>query len=100
MITTIKKWKHDKLFPAMLDGSKLTAQKAVGGEWLVGGDFTLPTQSVSIATRTKKTLGRLAWHTLKGNRLVFDDFVGSDEDEKQLIEETIGVRLQQLKNLY
>ena len=100
MNTTTKKWKHDKLFPAILNGSKLTAQKTVGGKWLVGGDFTLPTQSVSIATRTKKSGGRLAWHTLKGNRLVFSDFVGSDEAEKKLIEETIDVRLEELKNLY
>ncbi len=99
MTQTTKKWKHDKLFPAMLDGHKLTAQKTIDGAWIVGGDFPLPTQQVTIATRTKKTHGRLAWHTLKGNRLIFDDFVGNEEDEKQLIEETIGVRLQQLKNL-
>jgi len=86
MINENKKYNHDRKFPAIIDGHKTYACKHINGEWIVGGDRVIPKQQVCIATRTKKTDNRLAWFTLKGNRLVFSDFVGSEEDEQELME--------------
>lgn len=65
---------------AYLNGVKTHAHK-MGGKWLVGGDVPSKGDRVSIAAK-EFVSGRTGWHTLKGNRLVFDDFLMDKEQEE------------------
>jgi hypothetical protein len=66
-----------KTHPAILNGYKTTA-KMSAGRWLVGGDVVQANDVVSIACKVRWS-DRLAWHTLKGCRLTFSDFVAPGE---------------------
>ena len=68
--------------PAYLNNQRTTARK-MGGKWLVGGDVPQKGDHVAIAVKHPpmgtETEGRSAWHTLKGNRLKFDDYIENKE---------------------
>jgi hypothetical protein len=66
---------------AYLNGVKTHAKK-MGGKWTVGGDFPQSGDKVSIAAKSWKANGDLAWHTLKGSHLKFDDVL-TDEEKKE-----------------
>ncbi len=69
-----------KTFKALLNGHEVDAIK-VSGRWLIGGDFMQSGDSVSIALPSKRHDNRLAWFSLKGCYLKFDDFLGENELE-------------------
>lgn len=68
-----------KTYLAILNGQRTVAKK-VAGQWLVGGDYVQAGDVVSIACKAWKS-DRIAWHTLKGCRLVFSDFASAAELE-------------------
>lgn len=65
---------------AYLNGYETHARK-VGGKWLVGGDVVSKGDQAFVAAK-EFVSKRLAWHHLKGNRLIFDDFLTDKEIEK------------------
>jgi len=84
MINENKKYNHNRKFPAIYNGHKMTACKTTKGGWLVGGDFPLPTDDVLIITKSKKSGNRLAYFVLKGNRLIFNDYVGWEDNFERI----------------
>ena len=64
-------------YGALLDGKLTTASKRKG-YWLVGGDYVLASQNVTILL--PKNIP--AWYTLKGNRLVFSDYACKQDVER------------------
>jgi len=70
-----------RTFRALLNGIETTARKR-GGRWMVGGDFDTNGALIELERD-----GRPAWYALKGNRLVFQDWVSPNDRGRDLEQE-------------
>lgn len=59
-------------YEALLNGHETTATKS-GGKWIVGGDFPQKSDQILICLNNKDT-DREAWYSLRGCRLIFQDY--------------------------
>ena len=67
-----------KRYPALLNGSLVTARKS-GRAWMVGGDYVQPGQSIQIMTMKGV---RPAWYSLRGAVLRFSDYASPREAQE------------------